>query len=926
MFQAQRSPGGNSATRNCKINEDCGSSDDMKEDKVDSETGLDYRSKENSSSGLRTNEKKVVISENSDCGYGTQIENRGSISTSSNEDELPAKKPIHQKPHSSNLRNSNARSNIILQEKKRKRIVKKAKTNIILLQNKHTLTNDDISNILKDFTVHFLLKGYNSLVQTLHSEILTNLQLEIDTSHFFWLVTYFLKFATQIELDLEHVCSVLSYDIISYLTAEGVNLCEQFELALKLDLNELKSNTRRLHLVVTAIREFVQAIEIYKNSAFTSDDNQKKLATLLIKMCETQELRSLLVLLIRNYNPRYQHKQYLQDLVVTNHILLIFLDAVMKTPGYEGSNCMLDHVKQFAVPEMMYVYGMLLEDYESNGEFINDCVFTMMHHVGGDLKCVTTLHQPRILKAFTLILKNEFEMCDDWSDLIEYVINTFMKKPKTLDSFCNFRLEPLALTLDGNGATQAAQRTVDCNETTLKRKSTASSLTNTNDDGWTEDEISSLSWNYMQCSSMPDAIGEVVKMFKEDGIIKARDSVIKELFRQLVINKKEFEKFLKAELERNSKIVQMTKEMKDDEIVKICEELAQDGKSKFLDWVQAVLLDTCYAKIYLEKKAVNDERDAEFIQKNYNFMRSNFHKEDMPLASPVCHHSLLLKKPVPLVPWNCEQASICKDLKFLQLLNKLGFDMPVDSGKVFIRIPYDWTPDLIFDVASKISSIDETKLKFKLSEIMLNSVTKSKQRNNTCTEHVVLMSDKSSVINTSSLDNFYQVNKQKHLGAVVNFTPMPGFSYNSAIEEIQTPNWLKMVQKSQEYKISFDSNGSVLTKKADETVTKKVDDNVDKSPPPDFAKFVLPSATSAKPETNYNVPNTEPEYYDNSLCETASVASDLTRMYVSDEDEISEVAIRPILKVKTTCTEAPSSDTDNAMKGKRQRVHFFPAV
>lgn len=98
----------------------------------------------------------------------------------------------------------------------------------------------------------FLLKGYNSLVQTLHNQILSNLQLEIDTSHFFWLVTYFLKFATQIELDLENVSSVLSIDIVSYLTAEGVNLCEQFELAVKLDGNDLRPNIRRLHLVSVA--------------------------------------------------------------------------------------------------------------------------------------------------------------------------------------------------------------------------------------------------------------------------------------------------------------------------------------------------------------------------------------------------------------------------------------------------------------------------------------------------------------------------------------------------------------------------------------------------------------------------------------------------------------------------------------------------
>lgn len=153
----------------------------------------------------------------------------------------------------------------------------------------------------------------------------------------------------------------------------------------------------------------------------------------------------------------------------------------------------------------------------------------------------------------------------------------------------------------------------------------------------------------MQCSSSSDVIGEVVKLFKEDGIIKKRDSVIKELFRQLLINKKEFEVFLKAEIERKSKTVQINKEMRDDEIGKFCEQLAHDGKSKYLDWVQTVLLDTCYAKICLEKnalsteQALNSDKDVELGKKDYKPMNFDMEKEkpeDVPVASPVSYHSI----------------------------------------------------------------------------------------------------------------------------------------------------------------------------------------------------------------------------------------------------------------------------------------------
>lgn len=41
----------------------------------------------------------------------------------------------------------------------------------------HAPTNEDISNILKEFTVDFLLKGYGYLVQDLHSKLLSEVDL-----------------------------------------------------------------------------------------------------------------------------------------------------------------------------------------------------------------------------------------------------------------------------------------------------------------------------------------------------------------------------------------------------------------------------------------------------------------------------------------------------------------------------------------------------------------------------------------------------------------------------------------------------------------------------------------------------------------------------------------------------------------------------
>lgn len=147
----------------------------------------------------------------------------------------------------------------------------------------------------------------------------------------------------------------------------------------------------------------------------------------------------------------------------------------------------------------------------------------------------------------------------------------------------------------------------------------------------------------MQCNSAVDIIGGIVKLFKEDGIVKSRDSVVKELYNQLIINKEDFERLSKMESEKTSKVVQESKETREDEIGKLCEQLGQDGKSKFLDWVQTVLLETCFAKIYLQKSDSNTLRQTTmtmFDKHTKTFETFLKKPTDMPVMSPVSYHSL----------------------------------------------------------------------------------------------------------------------------------------------------------------------------------------------------------------------------------------------------------------------------------------------
>lgn len=73
-------------------------------------------------------------SELSDYGYGTQVENQESVSTSSNDDDTPQQKPVHQKPHMlQKPRNKSRTATISTQDKKelrRKKLIKRSKSNV----------------------------------------------------------------------------------------------------------------------------------------------------------------------------------------------------------------------------------------------------------------------------------------------------------------------------------------------------------------------------------------------------------------------------------------------------------------------------------------------------------------------------------------------------------------------------------------------------------------------------------------------------------------------------------------------------------------------------------------------------------------------------------------------------------------------------
>lgn len=48
----------------------------------------------------------------------------------------------------------------------------------------------------------------------------------------------------------------------------------------------------------------------------------------------------------------------------------------------------------------MFNYGIVLQNYKVNNELVNEAIFTMMHHIIGEVENTTVLFQPSIIKIF----------------------------------------------------------------------------------------------------------------------------------------------------------------------------------------------------------------------------------------------------------------------------------------------------------------------------------------------------------------------------------------------------------------------------------------------------------------------------------------------------------------------------------------------
>ncbi|RWS04784.1 protein timeless-like protein, partial [Dinothrombium tinctorium] len=566
-------------------------------------------------------------------------------------------------------------------------------------------SDDDIRSQLKDFTIKFLHHSFPGLIIELRHKLLHKNLPNFDQSHFLWLLSYFLKLAIVMDINFSHIQQLVSVEVIGFLVFQGIEINEELELLIanksgcngtRSPLQTSKFGTKvvfqKLHLVVTSLRELIAVLDSYSSKNTVTREEKHIIAKTLATLAEMKDFRQLFLLLIRNFTPMYHNKQFLVEVITTNHKLLLLLESLF----IEGKVDLLTHLKQFATGKMMEQYGKVLEDFHSNTEFVNDCVITMMHHVAGDLQAAETLFQPLILKTFSLIMASGVENKYFWEDLIEYIMFKFVRTAQKCPSLCARKMygdicDDIQLKL-GSENFSDNQYSSGSKSSVFVSNLDLSSYHSGNDKFY---------WLYLQFEQTNDPVGCILEeLMDENQTHYTRSDVLRILYAKGIISREKYDSLKENDYSdvKSDFADRMFESASNDiinkeEIKELVTELIELGFRQQLNWIKDLLLETCFVKI-LNDKELN----------NYS------------IPEPVVYYNNYIGQSIPIVPYNEKQEKALYNNKFLQLLHKLGFHLPTDVGRIYPRIPSFFTPDLLFSLALRLGSVDESRLKFNMSD------------------------------------------------------------------------------------------------------------------------------------------------------------------------------------------------------------------
>jgi len=499
-------------------------------------------------------------------------------------------------------------------ERKKKFIEQRmTKKNVKLLTLPYdVVTESDVMEVLSDFSLNFLIKGYGVLTLDLLNELTKEGKKSCSRlkDNYSWLLYFFLPLAAEIDIPFNMIQT--TYEVFHYIAGETIH--SGMEILNHEGVPEGPLLTLRGYL--QAQRCFMEVLSLYEQNLYLESIERYNLKLIILQIVRTQNIRQHYIFLIRLASTKNMlHKKYLENLVVVNHIHLTKMQQ-LNTSFSELE--MTTHIKDFALPEMMKPYGFLLEGFRENSPTLNDCIFTMMHHVAGDLVCPQALDIKPIPETIQQIVKQGVSLCDDWQDLIEYMMNYFTFKQRQSE---NKSSKAGSRRDDSSTCSQTSKISQDKSTQTAKLNKDASTVSPSSLKVAAEPLTSPKSSTSLKGIENQDSVSEASSSTSTRNIEKSKQ-----------------------------------KKQRKEEIRKILGTLKTLNLSFMVSWLQVSLLDLWRVKLYLApNQAVSNTLVRNFI----------------PLE-PVPWFYANRVMDVPLVPFSSKVYKKLDSVHFQHLLKQLG--------------------------------------------------------------------------------------------------------------------------------------------------------------------------------------------------------------------------------------------------------------
>lgn len=542
---------------------------------------------------------------------------------------------------------------------------KSSEMEYIMGQSQEEKKIDHFRSLLLKFTRNFIDDCFGFLVHDLKNVLLSDMKEYLDDTYFLWAMAFFLKIARKENLPLKVTRLVMTSDLIGFLVYEGVVLSEQLLIAQKKKHDPTKC-ARRLHLTVNAIKESLKTLSQYSDNKQLDEYDREYIIGLQKDLANLTDLRMVFILLIRRFRFKETGICFLEDLIITNHILLELVDSWQRSKWITSNFSMLEHVKQYGTRSIMGFYGILLENFETNSHQVNKCVFTMMHHVAGDCQKPEILMQMHIIQALMEVDGTKNHFTKEMNDLTEYLLNRFANLAKN---------DPYTAAVELFGITD--------------KDSTEDKKSDCTDSSEIDDHL--FTW-YTELQNEDQMVDKMVDRFEEVGITVSDKEIWSRLFTSGLISESEYLENKKLLSDSVNNIIKVCNNEEKDVVKGCVDALKEKKQEKHLKYLQFLLCETAYVKL-------GKQCDRNLLEE------------------PVTMYHVLRGSSVPVVLYTEDQEALLTDQHFNKLLHYLGFHTPQDVDMVFPRIPSFWTSEQLIKQAEKLGPISKDILKFDPSSV-----------------------------------------------------------------------------------------------------------------------------------------------------------------------------------------------------------------